>query len=93
MAIESTYKLIKQNKLDLTFLLAEKLVYDENEYVQKAAGWMLREVGKRNRIAAAEFIKMHMDMKNIAFSYATEKMKELRKKRKEKIKKEKNEKK
>ena len=83
LAIESTYKLIKENKIDLTLLLAEKLVYDDNEYVQKGAGWMLREAGKRQRIAVRDFIMMHLDMKNIAFSYATEKMKELRKIRKE----------
>lgn len=83
LAIESTIKLIKRNKLDLTILLAEKLIYDDNEYVQKGAGWMLREAGKRNRIMISEFIKMHLDMKNIAFSYATEKIKELRVLRKE----------
>lgn len=86
LAIESTIKLIKKNKLELTFLLAEKLVYDENKYVQKGAGWMLREAGKRNRFAFREFILSHLDMKNISFSYATEKMKELRKIRKEKLK-------
>jgi len=86
LAIEATYKLIKKEKLELTFLLAEKLVYDDNEYVQKGAGWMLREAGKRNRLALRDFILIHLDMKPIAFSYATEKMKELRKIRKEKIK-------
>lgn len=86
LAIESTYRLIKQNKMDLTFLLAEKLIYDNNTYVQKAAGWMLREAGKRNRHAVKDFIMMHLDMKPIAFSYATEKMKELRGVRKAKQK-------
>lgn len=82
IAIESTYKLIKKNKLELTFRLAEKLVYDENVYVQKGAGWMLREAGKRDRMALRTFILAHLDMKATAFSYATEKMKELRENRK-----------
>ncbi len=86
LAIESTYKLIKKNKTELTLRLAEKLVYDDNHYVQKGAGWMLREAGKRDRINIREFIIRHIDMKPIAFSYATEKMKELRKIRKEKMK-------
>ena len=86
MAIESTYKLIKKNKLDLTFLLAEKLVYDEDKFVQKGVGWMLREAGKRQRIGVRDFIIRHIDMKATAFSYATEKMKELREMRKEKAK-------
>jgi 3-methyladenine DNA glycosylase AlkD len=87
LAIEATYKMIKKNKIDLTLRLAEKLIYDENIYVQKGAGWMLREAGKKNRLAVREFILTHMDMKPQAFSYATEKMKELRKIRKEMAKK------
>ena len=104
-SIVSTYPLIKKGKLELAFLLAEKLVYDEDIYVQKASGWMLREAGKRNRLAARDFIMLHIDMKPVAFSYATEtsemkflrvlrkqkfsdKMKELRKIRKEKEKQE-----
>lgn len=82
-SIITTSQLIKKNKIQLTFLLAEKLVYDEDIYVQKAAGWMLREAGKRNRLAAREFILSHLNMKPYAFSYAIEKMKELREKRKE----------
>ena len=39
---------------------------------------MLREVGKKNRLSLREFLMMHLDMKSVAFSYATEKMKELR---------------
>jgi 3-methyladenine DNA glycosylase AlkD len=99
-SIVSTYPLIKKNKIELTLRLAEKLVYDKDIYVQKGAGWMLREVGKKNRLALREFIIIHMDMKPAAFSYATEKMKEIReikkrkdKEEKEKAKKEKEEKK
>ncbi len=79
IAIETTAKLIRKNKIELTLRLAEKLVYDENTYVQKGAGWMLREAGKKDRINVREFILIHIDMKPTAFSYATEKMKELRK--------------
>ena len=85
-SIVSTYPLIKKNKIDLTLRLAEKLVYDKDIYVQKGAGWMLREAGKKNRIAVREFVIIHMNMKPIAFSYATEKMTELREIKKEKVK-------
>lgn len=85
ISIVSTYPLIKKNKIELTLRLAEKLVYDKDIYVQKGAGWMLREVGKKNRLALREFLIIHMDMKPFAFSYATEKMPELRKIKKEKI--------
>jgi 3-methyladenine DNA glycosylase AlkD len=77
--------LIKKNKIELTLRLAEKLVYDKDIYVQKGAGWMLREVGKKNRLALREFIIIHMGMKPFAFSYATEKMPELRIIKKEKL--------
>jgi len=85
-SIVSNYPLIKKQKLELVFLLAEKLIYDEDIYVQKGTGWMLREAGKRNRLALREFIMMHLNMKPMAFSYATEKMPELRKIKKEKAK-------
>jgi 3-methyladenine DNA glycosylase AlkD len=85
-SIVSTYFLIKNNKIDLTLRLAEKLAYDKDIYVQKGAGWMLREVGKKNRLALREFLLMHLDMKSAAFSYATEKMKELREIKKEYLK-------
>lgn len=86
ISVVSTYPLIKKNKIELTLRLAEGLVYDKDIYVQKGAGWMLREVGKKNRLALREFIIIHLDMKPHAFSYATEKMPELRKIRKEKNK-------
>ena len=54
---------------------------------------MLREAGKKNRHAVREFIIIHLNMKPLAFSYATEKMPELRIIKKEKIKREKEEKK
>jgi len=79
VSIVSTYKLIKKNKLELTLRLAEKLVYDEDIYVQKGAGWMLRELGKKDRILLREFILAHKDMKAFSLSYATEKIPELRK--------------
>jgi 3-methyladenine DNA glycosylase AlkD len=83
VAMISTIQLIRQNKIELTFNLAEKLAYDEDIYVQKAAGWMLREAGKKNNLAVKDFIMRHLDMKPFAFSYATEKMLELRKIKKE----------
>jgi 3-methyladenine DNA glycosylase AlkD len=86
ISIVSTYPLIKKNKIELTLRLAEDLIYDKDIYVQKGAGWMLREAGKKNRTAVREFILIHLDMKPNAFSYATEKMTELRKIKKEKTK-------
>ena len=86
ISIITSGNLIRSNKIELTLRLAEKLVYDEDIYVQKGAGWMLREAGKKNRAVVRKFILTHVDMKPVAFSYATEKMKELRKMRKTELK-------
>jgi 3-methyladenine DNA glycosylase AlkD len=91
LSIVSQYPLIKKGKIQLTFLLAEKLVYDDDIYVQKGAGWMLREAGKKNHVQLKEFLNIHKNMKPAAFSYATEKMPEYKKFLKEKIKLEKAE--
>lgn len=77
--IISTCRLISKNKLELTLRLAEKLVYDDDIYVQKGAGWMLRELGKKDRMLLREFVLAHKNMKAFSLSYATEKMPELRK--------------
>ncbi|NMB66641.1 DNA alkylation repair protein [Candidatus Woesearchaeota archaeon] len=87
IAIVSNLPLIKKNKIELTLIMSEYLVYDEDVYVQKGVGWMLREAGKKDRIGIRNFILNHLDMKSYAFSYSTEKMLELREIRKEKIKK------
>jgi 3-methyladenine DNA glycosylase AlkD len=74
ISIISQYPSIKKGKIQFTFLLAEKLVYDEDVYVQKATGWMLREAGKKNHSQVQEFLKIHRAMKPVCMSYATEKM-------------------
>jgi 3-methyladenine DNA glycosylase AlkD len=87
LSIVSQYPNIKKGKIQLTLLLAEKLVYDNDIYVQKGAGWMLRECGKKFPGEVESFIKIHKNMKPASFSYATEKMIHLRKLLKEERKK------
>lgn len=79
IAIVSQAPSIKKRKIQLCLLLAEKLVYDEDIYVQKGTGWMLREAGKINPQQVESFIKIHKNMKSAALSYSTEKMLHLRK--------------
>jgi 3-methyladenine DNA glycosylase AlkD len=88
ISIVSQYPSIKKGKIQLAILLAEKLCYDEDVYVQKATGWMLREAGKKNLIQVKEFLNHHKDMKPVCLSYATEKMPEYKKALKEKLKQE-----
>ncbi len=89
ISIVSQYPSIKKGKIQLTILLAEKLCYDDDVYVQKATGWMLREAAKKNLIQVKEFLNHHKDMKPVCLSYATEKMPDYKKALKEKLKHEK----
>ena len=83
LAIVSTISRIKKGDIKLTMELAEKYVYDSNDYIQKATGWMLREAGKQKPEVVRRFILKHMNMHSITFSYATERdLKGLRKLRK-----------
>ena len=81
-AIISTLPLIKKGDLKLTIKLAEDYLYDKEDYIQKATGWMLREAGKKDPELIKKFILKHIDMPSITFSYATEHLVDLRKVRK-----------
>ena len=57
VAIISTYYFIKRDDFGDTLRLAEVLLGDPHDLMHKAVGWMLREVGKRDREAAEEFLR------------------------------------
>lgn len=82
IAIVSTLPLIKTGDIRLTMRLVEQYINDTEPYIQKATGWMLRESGKQKPEIVKKFILKHIHMPPIAFSYATERMTELRKLRK-----------
>lgn len=46
-AIMASFAFIKKGDPEDTLALAEVLLYDREDLIQKAVGWMLREVGKR----------------------------------------------
>lgn len=77
VAIISTYYFIKNLKFDETLKIAEILINDEHDLIQKAVGWMLREVGNRNIDAETKFLKKHYkNMGRTALRYAIEKFPE-----------------
>tara|TARA_Y100000310_G_scaffold3354_2_gene4294 strand:+ start:2420 stop:3142 length:723 start_codon:yes stop_codon:yes gene_type:complete len=83
IAIVSTLPLIKKGDIKLTMYLADKYVYDDEPYIQKATGWMLREAAKQKTEIVKKFVLKHIHMPAICFSYATERdLKDLRKVRK-----------
>src|SRR3989304_2918397 len=47
IAMIATYAFIRRGEYRLTFEIAEKLIDDKHDLIQKATGWMLSEVGKR----------------------------------------------
>jgi 3-methyladenine DNA glycosylase AlkD len=57
IAIVATHHFIRQRKFDLTLQLAERLLDDEHDLMHKAAGWMLREVGKRDEKTLRRFLE------------------------------------
>lgn len=82
IAIVSTLPSIRKGKIGLAMKLVEDYIEYKEDYIQKATGWILREVGNRKPGVAKKFILKHIHMPPITFSYATEHMKELRKLRK-----------
>jgi len=74
IAIISTFAFIKHGDASTTLEVAEILLPDQHDLIQKAVGWMLREVGKRvDRDLLVDFITAHAKvMSRVTLSYATE---------------------
>lgn len=74
IAIMATLAFIKDGDFHWTFRLSERLLRDPHDLVHKAVGWMLREVGKRDRTAEEEFLARHYGaMPRVMLRYAIEK--------------------
>lgn len=74
-AIVATWFFIRQNEIDDTFQIAEMLLNDKDEYVQKAVGSWVREAGKRDKQMLLNFLDNHADtMPREMLRYATEKL-------------------
>jgi 3-methyladenine DNA glycosylase AlkD len=59
IAILATFHYVKQREFDDTLRVARLLRDDPHDLIHKAVGWMLREVGKRNRAVEEEFLRQH----------------------------------
>lgn len=74
IAIVATLDHIRRGLLANTFWLAGRLRGDSEPLVQKAAGWMLREAGKRDPAALRRFLRRHAArMPRTSLRYAIEK--------------------
>ena len=71
----STYFFIRQNETDDTFKIAELLVNDKHELINKAVGSWVREAGKRDKEKLLAFLNRHAaTMPRITLRYAIEKL-------------------
>jgi 3-methyladenine DNA glycosylase AlkD len=79
IAMIATYHFIEKGDMKPALEIAEQLVGDDHDLIQKAVGWMLREIGKRDLAAAERFLKRHCrTMPRTALRYAIEKFPEAR---------------
>ncbi len=77
IAVVSTLMLIRHGLFDDTIRLAEILMDTKHDLMQKSIGWMLREVGKRNKELLMEFLENHKtEMPRTMLRYAIEKFSE-----------------
>jgi len=59
ISIISTFTFIRHNDFTDTFEISEILLNDKHDLIHKAVGWMLREIGKKDRNELSNFLKTH----------------------------------
>ncbi len=60
VSMVSTFQFLKNGDPTTTLHIAEILLHDPHDLIQKAVGWMLREMGKRvDRAVLLEFLDQH----------------------------------
>ncbi len=73
VAMVSTSYYIKQNDFGLTLEFAKKYLYHPHHLMHKATGWMLREIGKRDKNTLLKFLEEYSNkMPSVMRSYAKE---------------------
>ncbi|MCG5471695.1 DNA alkylation repair protein [Micromonospora sp. LAH09] len=74
IAVMATFAFIRADDFRWTFRLGDRLLHDPHDLVRKAVGWMLREVGNRDRAAEEEFLlRRYRAMPRVMLRYAIEK--------------------
>ncbi len=82
IAILSTLTFIRGDDFKTTLQIADILIDEEHDLIQKGVGWMLREIGKRNLKVEEEFLKpRYKKMPRTMLRYAIEKFPESKRKK------------
>lgn len=77
IAVVATITLIRNNDFIDILRLAELLLHHPHDLMQKAVGWMLREMGKRDKDLLLQFLdKYALDMPRTMLRYSIEKLTE-----------------
>ena len=80
IAMIATFAFIYKNQFKETLEIARILVHDSHDLIQKAVGWMLREVGKKNQAVEEKFLqKYYKTMPRTTLRYAIERFDEKKK--------------
>lgn len=75
IAVLSTFAFVRDGEFAPTLDLARRLLRDPHDLIHKAVGWMLREVGNRDRGTAGRFLDEHApDMPRVMLRHAVERL-------------------
>lgn len=73
IAMVATWRIIRQDEYDDTLSLALRLMAHPHDLIRKAVGWMLREVGKRDREVLTDFLDQYAtQLSRTSLRYAIE---------------------
>ena len=82
ISIMSTFHFVKRHEFSETLKISKMLLFDRQDLIHKATGWMLREIGKRHLQTEESFLKeYYKKMPRTMLRYAIEKFPEQKRQR------------